>query len=98
MGFSLEELSRIVPEITKLKGVRVKGLMAMAAPFADPHQCRPAFALLRSLREKLRGVLHAPHEVDHLSMGMSNDFEVAIEEGATYVRLGSVLFEGLEVH
>jgi PLP dependent protein len=98
MGFSPEELSRVIPEVAKLKSVRIKGLMTMAAPFTDPQRCRPAFALLRSLREELHGVLHAPHEVDHLSMGMSNDFEVAIEEGATFVRLGSVLFEGLEVH
>ena len=98
MGFSPEEVSAAVPEIAKLKRVRVKGLMTMAAPFADPQQCRPAFTLLRSLRDELRVVLRPPHEVDHLSMGMSSDFEVAIEEGATYVRLGSVLFEGLEVH
>ncbi len=54
MGFSPEEVSAAVPEIAKLKRVRVKGLMTMAAPFADPQQCRPAFTLLRSLRDELR--------------------------------------------
>jgi uncharacterized pyridoxal phosphate-containing UPF0001 family protein len=47
------------------------------------------------LRDRLRNQFPSPHHLEHLSMGMSNDFEVAIEEGATMVRLGSVLFEGL---
>ena len=58
--------------------------------------CRPTFRYLRNLRDRLRdNSLLAAHALEHLSMGMSNDFEVAIEEGATMVRLGSVLFEGL---
>ena len=60
-------------------------------------KCRPTFAGLRDLRDRLRtewGSLGGG--LDHLSMGMSNDFEVAVEEGATLIRLGSVLFEGGE--
>jgi len=75
--------------------VRACGLMTMAAPADDPEECRPTFAALRGLRDRLRGAVGPPHSLDHLSMGMSGDFEVAVEEGATLVRLGTVLFEGL---
>jgi len=51
--------------------------------------------MLRELRERLRGALDVPDALPHLSMGMTNDFEVAIEEGATFVRVGTALFEGL---
>jgi uncharacterized pyridoxal phosphate-containing UPF0001 family protein len=70
--------------------------MTMAAHEQDPELCRPTFAGLRNVRDQLRGVLGIPAALPHLSMGMSNDFEIAVEEGATLVRLGSVLFEGLE--
>jgi uncharacterized pyridoxal phosphate-containing UPF0001 family protein len=69
--------------------------MTMAAFEAEPERCRPTFRTLRELRERLRGELGALHRLQQLSMGMTNDFEVAIEEGATVVRLGTVLFEGL---
>ncbi len=63
----------------------------MAAPEDDPERCRPSFVELRRLRDRLRSELHEPHDCRRLSMGMSNDFEIAIEEGATLVRLGTVL-------
>jgi pyridoxal phosphate enzyme (YggS family) len=87
-GFAPEALGAVVPAIERLRRVRVVGLMTMAAFEEDPRRCRPAFALLRRLREQTPGLRE-------LSMGMSNDFEVAIEEGATMVRLGRVLFEGI---
>jgi pyridoxal phosphate enzyme (YggS family) len=95
-GFAAEELPGICPHITALRQVQVLGLMTMAAYAEDPERCRPTFALLRSLRERLRGELGPGHPLPHLSMGMSNDFEVAVEEGATLVRVGTALFEGLE--
>jgi PLP dependent protein len=95
MGFAPEELPGAIPEIGKLERVRVRGLMTMAAPSDDPERSRPTFALLRKLRDELRGNLPPAHSLDQLSMGMSDDFEVAIEEGATLVRLGTVLMEGL---
>jgi pyridoxal phosphate enzyme (YggS family) len=95
-GFAPEEMGGVAAHLGSLKWVRVHGLMTMAAPNEDPQQCRPTFAALRTLSERLRGVIGRPHTLEHLSMGMSNDFEVAVEEGATLVRLGSVLFEGLE--
>lgn len=94
-GFRPEEMPTLVPTISTLTHVHVVGLMTMAA-LQEPEKCRPTFARLRQLRDCLRTQLEPPHIVEHLSMGMSNDFEVAVEEGATHVRLGSVLFEGLD--
>jgi pyridoxal phosphate enzyme (YggS family) len=93
-GFAPAEVLPLAPRLRQLQHVRVGGLMTMAAP-QEPEACRPTFRLLRELRDRLRAELPAPHAVDHLSMGMSNDFEVAIEEGATLIRLGTVLFEGV---
>jgi pyridoxal phosphate enzyme (YggS family) len=94
-GFAPDEVPGLVPQLARLEHVRVAGLMTMAALEEDPEKCRPTFARLRQLREALRGQLPPAHPLAHLSMGMSNDFEVAVEEGATLVRLGTVLLEGL---
>jgi pyridoxal phosphate enzyme (YggS family) len=94
-GFQPAEVGELVSVLQGLRNVRVAGLMSMAAPEEDPERCRPTFALLRRLRDELRGRVGELHLLGELSMGMSNDFEVAVEEGATLVRLGTVLFEGL---
>jgi pyridoxal phosphate enzyme (YggS family) len=94
-GFALAEVPDLVPQLAACRHVHITGLMTMAAYEADPEQCRPTFVALRCLRDQLHGEL-PPHRLEHLSMGMSNDFEVAIEEGATLIRLGTVLFEGME--
>jgi pyridoxal phosphate enzyme (YggS family) len=93
-GFAPDDLPPLVPAIRALRHVHVRGLMTMAA-LQEPEACRPTFRRLRALRDRLAGELGEPHRLTELSMGMSNDFEVAVEEGATLVRLGSVLFEGL---
>ncbi len=72
---------------------RLGGLMAMAPHSDDPEAARPTFRRLRELRDQMRA--QSLLEADGLSMGMSGDFEVAIEEGATIVRVGSTLFENL---
>jgi pyridoxal phosphate enzyme (YggS family) len=95
-GFAPGEPAGLAPLLAELKFVRVKGLMTMAAFEQDAEYCRPTFALLRQMRDELRPRLAAPHAMEQLSMGMSNDFEVAIEEGATIIRLGTILFEGSE--
>lgn len=91
-GLSPRELGQINTLAADLKNAPVVGLMTMA-PNQEPEATRPTFAKLRALRDGLQERLGP---LPHLSMGMSNDFEVAIEEGATLIRLGSVLFEGLE--
>jgi pyridoxal phosphate enzyme (YggS family) len=94
-GFAPEEVPGLAPVLTGLRRVRIEGLMTMAAHEEDPQRCRPTFVLLRQLRDQLQVAVGAAHRLRQLSMGMSNDFEVAVEEGATLVRLGTVLFEGL---
>lgn len=94
-GFRPDELSSAIDALSTLRQVHVRGLMTMAAYEDDPQRCRPTFALLRRLRDDLRGRFQPPHQLLDLSMGMSNEFEVAIEEGATLVRIGTSLFEGL---
>jgi pyridoxal phosphate enzyme (YggS family) len=94
-GFAPEEVATLAETLATLRRVRVAGLMTMAAYEEDPQRCRPTFVQLRQLRDELRGRVGALHPLTELSMGMSNDFEVAVEEGATLIRLGTVLFAGL---
>lgn len=95
-GFSPAELEKSLDAVARLGGVAVRGLMAMSGLESDAEQTRREFSAVRLLRDRLRNV--SPPELgwDELSMGMSGDFEAAIEEGATFVRVGSALFEGLE--
>jgi pyridoxal phosphate enzyme (YggS family) len=80
--------------IASCRSIPIVGLMTMAALGTTAEEARPAFATLRGLRDSLRA--RTGLELPHLSMGMSADFEAAIEEGATLVRVGSALFEGVE--
>ncbi len=93
-GFAPEEILTLGDRLVSPTRVKVEGLMTMAAYDTTPEACRPTFAELHKLRDELqqRTGLNLPH----LSMGMSNDFEVAVEEGATLVRIGTTLFTGLE--
>ncbi len=86
-GISASELSRLLAEIRNLRGIRVEGLMTMPPPL-PPEEVRPLFRALRVLRDRQEGA----GELRELSMGMSADFEVAIEEGATLVRVGTAIF------
>ena len=91
-GFSPKEIYESLGQsIMKLDGLDVQGLMAITRLYDVPEDARADFGALRSLRDKLQGAfaLSAPLA---LSMGMSADYEVAIEEGATHVRIGSALF------
>ena len=93
-GFRPEDVPALGEKLRGLTGASVRGLMTMAAHAADPQECRPTFAELRELRDRLR--VATGLALPELSMGMSNDFEVAVEEGATFIRVGSTLFEGLD--
>jgi len=91
-GLAIDAAASLVPRIQTLQHVQVRGLMTMAALSENPEDSRPTFRALRDLRDRLRAELRPPHVLEHLSMGMSQDFEVAVEEGATMVRIGTVLF------
>ena len=77
--------------IAALPGLALQGLMTMAPIAADPEDVRPVFAALRALRDELAR-RYPKLDWRHLSMGMTDDFEVAIEEGATIVRVGRAIF------
>lgn len=94
-GFTLEQVEASLPEIAALKGVQVQGFMAMSGLDSDEHQARREFAQVRALAERLRDGAPTGVTFSELSMGMSGDLEAAIAEGATLVRIGSALFEGL---
>jgi len=94
-GFAPQEIEGILPEIGELHNVQLRGLMAMASLDGDFAVARQDFARLRELRDRLRENCPETISLAELSMGMSRDFEIAIEEGATMVRVGSALFEGV---
>ena len=93
-GFDPSSVLGLASELMALKHLQCQGLMGMAAYALEKEKCRPAFELLRNTRDELSDLLG--RKLPELSMGMSNDFEIAIEEGATLIRLGSILWEGLE--
>lgn len=90
-GFEPEALIRTLSDICALPGLRVEGLMTMAPFTSDESVLRATFSRVRELREEAEQSVEGFHPV-HLSMGMSNDYELAVEEGSTLVRLGTVLF------
>ncbi len=92
-GVAPDALPALVEAVAPIRTLRLRGLMTMAPYVADPELTRPVFARLRTLAESLRERGLVDRDFCELSMGMSNDFEVAVEEGATIVRLGSVLYE-----
>ncbi|WP_339831533.1 YggS family pyridoxal phosphate-dependent enzyme [Paenibacillus sp. FSL R7-0272] len=90
-GLQPEQASSFLKDIQSFNNLKVIGLMTMAPHEEDPELTRPVFRGLRELRDDLNGQALTAEPITELSMGMSNDFEVAIEEGATWVRLGSIL-------
>lgn len=90
-GVAAEELEALLGQISGLEGLEVRGLMTLPPLLDPPERVRPYFRRLRELAEELRRRLPGV-ALRELSMGMSHDFEVAIEEGATQVRLGTALF------
>lgn len=90
-GLAPDELFSFAEKMSNLPHLHIVGLMTMAPYEADHDKIRPIFRELRKLRDELNEKDILNYKVPHLSMGMSNDFEIAIEEGATWIRLGSVL-------
>jgi pyridoxal phosphate enzyme (YggS family) len=89
-GIRTDEVAGLVRQIRKLENLRLDGLMTIPPFFSDPEDSRPYFRRLAECRNELESQGLGP--LPELSMGMSGDYEVAIEEGATYVRVGSALF------
>lgn len=90
-GVSPNDLFSFADELRSIEHMKVIGLMTMAPYESNPEHTRPVFQQLRHLRDQINERQIFEHPLVHLSMGMSNDFTIAIEEGATWVRLGSVL-------
>lgn len=83
-GFSLAEIAQAVEALCRLPKIEIKGLMTIAPVVSLAEDARPIFRKLRELRDSLG--------LEHLSMGMTDDFEIAVEEGATMVRIGRAIF------
>jgi pyridoxal phosphate enzyme (YggS family) len=89
-GFAPAELERDLPDVLALERLEVRGLMTVGRLVASPEDARPTFVALRELRDRLRA--DRPRLGPELSMGMSDDYPIAVEEGATIVRVGRALF------
>jgi pyridoxal phosphate enzyme (YggS family) len=87
-----EDTLQLVREIARLENLAVKGLMTMPPYFNAPEKVRPFFAALRHLRDQIKNENIPNISMEELSMGMTGDFEAAIEEGATMVRVGTAIF------
>ncbi|MDZ4821080.1 MAG: YggS family pyridoxal phosphate-dependent enzyme [Planctomycetota bacterium] len=95
-GFQPEQLLTSLDQLAGFPNIAIRGLMAMASREGDERQTREEFIRLRELRDQAQSNLGDQAILKQLSIGMSGDFEIAIEEGATIVRIGSQLFEGID--
>jgi pyridoxal phosphate enzyme (YggS family) len=91
-GFRPEETLPAIEEISGLNRLQIKGLMTIGVFLPEPEEVRPCFKQLRELRDRIAGKNFQRVEMDILSMGMTDDFEVAIEEGSNMVRIGRAIF------
>ncbi|MDY7010320.1 MAG: YggS family pyridoxal phosphate-dependent enzyme [Planctomycetota bacterium] len=92
-GVPVGAAAHMVDQINTMNNLRIIGLMTMAPLVADAEKARPTFVRLRELFEDMRLEKIGGKDFQHLSMGMSQDYEVAVEEGATILRIGTALFE-----
>lgn len=93
-GFAPEEVLRVIKKYRNHPQLDIRGLMGMAPFIDDKEEIRAAFALLSSLLDESKTLEGDAYRAEHLSMGMTSDFEIAIQEGATIVRVGSAIFSG----
>ncbi len=91
-GVDAQNVLDLIDTVRHLENLSVKGLMTMPPFFNDPEKARPYFSALRNLRDRIRQDTPPEVALDELSMGMTGDFEVAIQEGATLVRIGTAIF------
>ena len=92
-GFKKQELINLFPKLLALKNIKITGLMTIAPYFENKEDSRPVFKQLKQLRDLLE--TNFKIKLPELSMGMSNDYQIAIQEGATIIRLGRIIFEKL---
>jgi len=91
-GVLPEDAEELIRKISALKNIKIQGLMTMGPMFGDPENARPYFVETRKLFERVKGLNLPEVEMKHLSMGMTNSYQVAIEEGANIVRIGTKIF------
>ena len=91
-GLHIDECESFLETLQDLEGIQVRGLMAVTPFFADPEKSRPYFRQMKAIYDTIAEKKYKNTKIDYLSMGMSNDYQVAIEEGATMVRIGSLFF------
>jgi len=91
-GVSEKETLPLAQEISALRNIKLKGFMTMPPYFDSPEEARPFFAVLKHLSDKICAAGLPDTDIKELSMGMTGDFEAAIEEGATLVRIGTAIF------
>jgi pyridoxal phosphate enzyme (YggS family) len=92
-GISQDEVRPFFEKAASYPNINILGLMTMAPEAEDPEEARPCFRSLRELRDQLNEIRYTKYDIRILSMGMTNDFEVAIEEGSTMVRVGRAIFD-----
>lgn len=91
-GVMPEETERFIQEAAGFKYMRIKGLMTMGPAFGDPENARPYFIATKKLFDKLKDLDRPDIEMQYLSMGMTNSYKVAMEEGANIIRIGTKIF------
>jgi pyridoxal phosphate enzyme (YggS family) len=91
-GMLPEDVEQLVREIYRLKNIKVMGLMTMGPRFGNPEESRPYFVETKRIFEKIKGLKLPNVEMRYLSMGMTNSYKVALEEGANIIRIGTKIF------
>jgi PLP dependent protein len=91
-GVLPEDVERLIREISRLRNIKVMGLMTMGPSFGNPEDFRPYFSETRKIFEKIKGLKLSNVEMKYLSMGMTNSYKVALEEGANIIRIGTRIF------
>jgi len=92
-GLKPDEAIKVIKDIVRLKNINIKGLMTIVPVVDDPEKARPYFRMLREFEDKINELRVTSYKLGVLSMGMTDDFEIAIEEGSNMVRLGRAIFE-----
>ena len=91
-GIELDELDSLIEVVEKLDNLRLRGLMMIAPNYEDVEKCRPLFRQMYELFQHLKSSNSSGSDIKYLSMGMTHDYQIAIEEGANIVRVGTAIF------